>query len=609
VSRLKKILKIIYLFTVLFLVLCFGAANFAFGQSGGFKYFKNYSKSDYERDAQNWGIAQSAEGFIYVATQDGLLEYDGVSWRVIYIPDYSNYSIRSIAIDENGTIYVGGNSEIGFFTRQPDSSMKYTSLVKYITEKNRAFSNIFKTQSTKEGIYFRNKDFLFHWNPNSKQMWEWKQEESFSASFVINGQYFIHNRKIGLMSVTGDSLKLVPGGQAFASKKIYMMIPFSEGSQKLLVGTKEEGLFIYDGQALTSFPTEADEYLKEKTIYSGIRLESTPGEFAIATLLGGVVIIDSNGKVKHIYDKQSGLPDDGVNYVYEDFQGNVWLALANGISKIEYASPFLIYDARSGLQGFVLSVTKHNGVLCAGTNKGLYFRDSSSQWLPVEGITGNCHSLLSTGSLLLAAATSGVFEINNKNIVIRKMIEDSSFILSRSRKDNNRVWVGTRNGLVSLSLENNRWAPGPSFENIKQEIHTIVENHDGNLWLGTVSQGAIKVDFPVNGSIENPSITSFLKSNGLPEGEIRVYEAANHIIFGTENGIFRFDEKTKTFIPDDTLGKEYAGGGEKNVFRLAQDIDRSIWFHSGNKNFHAIPKPDNDSVKSCRAVAQTPLAR
>ncbi len=89
-------------------------------QSGGFKYYKNYSPEEYDHSAQNWGIAQAKNGLIYVANNGGVLEYDGVSWRIIGIPEYE--PVRSLAIDDSGTIYIGGINKIGYLA--PDARRK-----------------------------------------------------------------------------------------------------------------------------------------------------------------------------------------------------------------------------------------------------------------------------------------------------------------------------------------------------------------------------------------------------------------------------------------------------------------------------------------------------
>jgi signal transduction histidine kinase/DNA-binding response OmpR family regulator len=85
-------------------------------------------------------------------------------------------------------------------------------------------------------------------------------------------------------------------------------------------------------------------------------------------------------------------------------------------------------------------------------------------------------------------------------------------------------------------------------------------------------------------------VTGYDTSHGLPPEEVNVFMAANHVIFATDKGIFRLDEKNKVFIPDFTLGKEFADGS-RGVFRIVEDRNKNIWFHSRSRNFQATPVP------------------
>ncbi|MCP4155228.1 MAG: hypothetical protein GY757_46310, partial [bacterium] len=77
--------------------------------------------------------------------------------------------------------------------------------------------------------------------------------------------------------------------------------------------------------------------------------------------------------------------------------------------------------------------------------------------------------------------------------------------------------------------------------------------------------------------------------------------AADHVMAASpQKGIFRFDEKTNRFIPDFTLGKEFADGS-RGVFRIIEDWEKNIWFHSNRRNLQAIPKsnaPNSFIIKS-----------
>ena len=139
------------------------------GTFTGFKYFRNYSREVYNLQPQNWCIVQGKkDGIMYIANHEGLLIYDGVSWRSIDIP---NQSVRSLAIDDPGTIYIGGRNEFGRLITDEKGSLKYKSLRGYIENDDQIhFTDVWKIHPTKEGIYFHTWEFLFRWEQNTKKV-------------------------------------------------------------------------------------------------------------------------------------------------------------------------------------------------------------------------------------------------------------------------------------------------------------------------------------------------------------------------------------------------------------------------------------------------------
>ncbi|MCP5045549.1 MAG: response regulator [bacterium] len=569
----------------------------AFCQAGGFNYSRNYPHSEYPgRFAMNWAVLQDNRGVIYVANHAGLLEFDGASWQLLKIP---NHTVRSITIADDGTLYVGGNVEMGFFKPSPKGKLEYHSLKEHLTEEWKDFDYVINILRTHEGIYFTTRKYIFLWN--HKQMKAWVSEpesgDHFESTFTINGKLFVHRKNTGLMQMKNGSLQLMPGGRAFAEKRITMMESYGRKSQKMLIGTRTHGLYTYDGQTVKPFPTPANDYLERNGLYHGIGLKFSPGSFALATQKGGLVIIGQEGNIEEIFDKSWGVLVDTVKSVYEDLHGNLWLALEKGISKIEYTSPFTVYDDRSDLPGLVLSVTKHKDTIYAGTTWGLYYLSGSGKFLPVPGVSGFCHSLLSTGDGLLAAGTFGVFPVENNRVKQNLLPDTFVFTLVRSGLNPNRVWAGSNKGLVSLTRDNtgNRWTRENRFKEIIGQIRTIAEEPSGNLWLGTETRGTVKVDFQGNPAAASPVITRYRKPHGLPPGEIRIARAAGHTMFCTDKGIFRFNDKKENFSYDLTLGKTYTDDSS-SVFRMVEDRNGHIWFHSKGKNHRAIPQNDGSYV-------------
>jgi signal transduction histidine kinase/DNA-binding response OmpR family regulator len=580
-----------FLFLVLLLFgFSFWAPQKGYCQATGYKVLKNYNPNDYGEQPQNWAILQDHRGIIYVANHGGVLEYDEVSWRKIEVP---NTFVRSLAMDGSGTIYVGGIDEMGYLAPDSTGSLQYKSLLGHLRKSERTFDRVLKTHVIKERVYFGTNSFIFRWNTRKKEMEEpLKSDEGkdFKGFFICDDKLFVRKDKVGLMQLEGDDLKLIPGGDIFAGISIWMMVSFDTAAKELLIATREKGFYLYDRHSnmLKRFPTEADDEVLQYQLHHGIRLSS--GDFALATLKGGVIIIDPNGRLKHNLTREYGLQDDDVKYVFEDLQGNLWLALNKGISKIEYGSPVSVFDDRSNLTGIVLSVVKHHNFLYSGTTSGLYSFDSTGKFHPILKIP--CWSLMSMGNTLLAATSEGVFQVGN-GVDNGTGIEEPSYVLFRSKKNRNRIWVGTKKGLASLyrETENHRWI-SEKLKNIDQEIRTIVEDMNGNLWLGTSPNGVLRVRFPGdNISSDVTAISSYNDSNELPPGEVYVFMAARRVMFGADAGLFRFDEKKNVFIPDPGFGDEFANGS-RSFCCLSEDKNGNIWFHSRYRNFQAIPGPD-----------------
>lgn len=581
------------------------------GTNNAGKYFHNFIPLESSVQPQNWDIVQDYRGIIYAANNGGLIEYDGVSWRETEIP---NITVRSLAADSNGRVYVGGRNELGLLALDANGFTQYISLIHDVEEDRRNFGSVWRTYATKEAIYYWTSRHLFQWNPIAKNMTVWQPESGIFVCLHCDGMLFIHQKKTGLRKwdITSRSPVPMPGGETLMGESVAMIVPYNTAGGTLLIGTRTNGLFLSDGKKITPFKTEIDDFLKQMKLYHGIRLKSSSGEFALATRLGGLIIIDSNGRSKTIYDKETGLRDNCVNDVFQDATGNVWLALNKGIAKIEYKSPLSIYDGeRFHLQGIILSVVRAAPPesLYAGTTSGLFLKSPGGIFHPVPGIAGSCWSLAAskdTGSIL-AGTREGVYQVKQQKA--RLIFNTPTYVLTRSRYHDNRMWAGTSQGLLALSLDGEMWKKQSGFKKNFSQVRTIAEDDRGNLWLGTLTGNVFHIRF--NGPVLTGSetVSAFGNEHGLPPGEIHVFNVDNHMIFATAKGLYRFDRQRQRFLPDFTLGIEFAGGADgKSVFRLIADRKKNIYFHSMRRNFRAIPRLDKEGGQPF-IVDNTPFLR
>ncbi|MCP4220410.1 MAG: histidine kinase, partial [bacterium] len=159
------------LITVIFilLVLCF--PPLVRGGDGGYRYFKHYTRETYKKSPQNWWIRQDKRGIIYVGNNSAVLEYDGTSWQSLAIP---NRAVRSLGIGSDGTLYIGGNKEFGYFSTAGTPARGYVSLTKLLTDEEKKFQGTWKTHGTPEGVYFQTKEILFRYAGGTIKSWKTK---------------------------------------------------------------------------------------------------------------------------------------------------------------------------------------------------------------------------------------------------------------------------------------------------------------------------------------------------------------------------------------------------------------------------------------------------
>ena len=105
---------------------------------------------------------------MYFGNNSGVLEYDGVNWRTIPTPNQS--TIRSLAVDSSGTIYVGAMNEFGYLAPDSLGELFYVSLISKLDSTDRDFSRVYEIITTNDGIYFRTVYALFRYRNGKRHI-------------------------------------------------------------------------------------------------------------------------------------------------------------------------------------------------------------------------------------------------------------------------------------------------------------------------------------------------------------------------------------------------------------------------------------------------------
>jgi len=399
---------------------------------------------------------------------------------------------------------------------------------------------------------------------------------AYHGGYVANGAFYIRKLKEGLMIMQGDTLALVPDGERFADERIYVMLPYDDEG-RILVGSRTQGLFIYNGVTFQHFTTEADQYLRNHPLYMpGAALGNG---WLLNTLGGGAIVLDRNGKLLHILDRNNGLADDVVISVYANpaRPEEQWLALNNGIARVEATGPFTTFGAERALTSMVNKIQRHNGLLHVATSTGVFYLDPiSGMFKPITMPVSESWDLLSIGDHLLAASDKGVYSIRDGKAGFIRQSRSKDFeahTLYRSQADSHRVFVGTKYGVSILELKNGAWHDAGHVPGFEDEVSSLAEMKDGRLWAGTSTKGVLLLTFsrPGEKSLKNVQVERFGRQHGLPEGSVSVYEFNNRFYFAISADIYRFDAGIDRFVADSTfMGVKPSGKWKLNAGETGQ---------------------------------------
>jgi signal transduction histidine kinase len=588
-------MKKIILSTILTLIFNFLLLAQA-GKDIGYPAIRNYSPKDYEADIQNWTIAQDKNGVMYFGNNLGLLQYDGVEWALYRLPNFS--VVRSIAIDNDGRIFVGGVGNLGYFSPDSIGQLKFHSMLKFIDAKNRNFSDVWSVYIENNEIVFMTTNYIFKWSFKEKKFRVIKPENTLHALFLINGKYYAREWGVGLLQMEDDSLKLVPGGERFANERIYVMLPFPGEAGQMLIVSRTQGLFKFDGKNFKPFKTQADAFLKKNLIYSSAPVLKD-NNIILGTILGGSVIIDTSGNIVQKLNKTVGLPSNTTYALFQDYTGGIWIASDFGLSRIDYGSPVTYYDERNGISNGVSSIIRYKGTLYASANSGIYYLNpSSSQFIPIPKLANQSFILKIVHNQLLVGNFDGLFRVDKNNVTtIRKSAsnEYSAQGIFQSKIDTNRLYICTSEGLWVLEYQNEKWVDKGKIINIPDLTSSVAEEDDGTIWTGSGSFGVFRIKYQLNKNgkpdFSKYKIDKFGTKDGIPISSVFPKTINGKIYFFAPQNIYRFNKKTNSFFLD-SLFSVVPSTGVVTPSQVAEEKDGKIWVSRGKQPALGIPQND-----------------
>ena len=545
------------------------------GKVLGSTYLQNYNMREYGGTSGNFSIAQDAEGMLYVANSNGLKEFDGVSWRTIPLPDHR--VVRVVVVDGDNTKWVGGYKELGYLAPDATGKLHYRSLKDKIPPSH-SLKDVWDIFPTPNGVLFSGGDALYLWEGGTFQVID--PPDEIVTAFQVKGRIFFmtqHGRKIYEWSY--DQFRPIPQMTALGGTSLFVTLPFGE---RILFGTKQGGLFLYNDSTIVKFESEVDEYLTEHQLRNGLVLPDST--YAFATLRGGVILMDRKGRRLRTINTENGLASNKVYSMAMDSGGGLWLGHSKGVSRVEPLLPYTFFDRRLGLGETIWEIEKHKGTIYAGSALGLHVLEPAPDGLShrfrlvEEKIGAACFSLLSVGEHLIATGQDGTFQLSHRGI--KKLNRYIGYVLYRSRRNPNRLFIGHTKGLSSLYLHQGEWKHEADLEQVSEQILSIAEDDEGLLWLGTRIGKVVRLVLPksADGSavekLSPKKIEWFDERQGLPYGGLIYVYALEGEVFvvsyvDSKGVLTKFNAITREFQEERAYGSRF-GIDSLYLFPFAQ---------------------------------------
>ncbi|MFN8360388.1 MAG: SpoIIE family protein phosphatase [Candidatus Kapaibacterium sp.] len=537
----------------------------------GVPQIRNYTPARYQAHGQNFGVTQDKRGLVYFANTSGVLEHDGATWRTI--PTSGNSIVRSVVCDSTGRIYVGARGDFGYLVPDSTGATTFISLLSKVEKKDQDFLDVWRVFANHDGVWFITNTSVFHWNKNKITAIAAHQE--ILASYLVGGRIIVQERNFELYEIANGQFRKLPSAEIMAkSMEVVSMLQLSSG--QTLVITANNGLYYYDYQRLTPYPTNAASVILANRLSEATLLSD--GSLAIGTTRNGAILLDRSGALRSMLNKSAGLQNENVKFLFTDRQSGLWLALNNGISRVEMPSPLTFMTESKAPQGGVTDCKRHDGMLYCATYEGLYtLNEQSGGFATVSGISTTCWAILPTSKGLVAATSEGIYIVDKH--VARKVTQGFSFSLCQSKTHANVIYAGEKNAVTVLKLGASGWTSSGSIPCPYNEIHEIAEDRDGWLWIPTIAKGILRFRAPADGA-ERPEIARFDTTHKLPS------MLGNHIsvidgqaVMVTSDGILKLNTAKQVFEKDVHLDSALREGWFSRIY---EDENGNLWTTSGN---------------------------
>jgi len=518
-------------------------------------------------------ILQTRDGYLWLATFDGLVRFDGLQFTV-----FNKGNTRGIGSNRFAWLYEDRHGALWSVTDE-DWLVKYRA-------------GVFTTYTPKEGL----------------PLWSLVQiEEDEAGNFQLVSREGIAKWENGRF-ITYPLEELLPtsvraewvGGNRLAWLAARNLYWYAHG--RLNIYSIESGLpslniiSVVEDQHGTVWINTWDAGLvrMKDGVFTAFAVNAPPGDFAVPAqedrkgniwLVWGNLCQLKNGHLTR-YIASDGSPVSGVQSLYEDREGNFWIGANNGLYRAREAA-ITVLTQQDGLSSDnIYSIYEDRaGNLWFGTWGGGVTKYQDGRFTHYLVKDDQASGLITAlyedrAGYMWIGTRTGLYRFRDRRLSAYPdpdgFFGDGAWVIHQDRAG--RFWFGTSTGLIKY--EDGRYTRYTTIDGLAgDDIKAILEDRAGHLWFGT--WGGLS-------QYDDGRFTSYTEQDGLASDHIRVlYEDAEGILWiGTyDGGLSRY--KDDRFIRYTTKDGLFNNG----VFQILED-GRGYFWMSSNKGIYRVKRQD-----------------
>ncbi|MBI5689230.1 MAG: histidine kinase [Verrucomicrobia bacterium] len=489
-----------------------------------------WTAEDYGAAPGNRAVLQHpASGYIYVANNTGLLEFDGARWRLLRVP--GRPTVRALALDHRRRIWTANDDTICRLTPDVRGEFQAISMSSRLPAEVRNLRSAFAAVGTPEGVLVATATHLLRFGDDDgpARLWPLPEGGAVLRFWLVGDIAHWQTASRRCYRLRGDRIEPVDavtdwiGGGTAA--------PLAPALTRLLSSLNPQG--------------------EEGAVDARLLAD---GRLAVATAREGLVVYDRTGGIAQRLNRANGLPSNRIEALAEDAEGGVWLALRNGLVRAQIDSPYVVHGPAQGFDGSLIHLGLAGDELYLAAGEGLMRRGSDGRFRFIDHLVGAPRRIVSVGNRRLVAGSN--LQLARPDGSFRVLDERPHQGLTALRSEPGAFVFGAPNGLWGGRLDGERWQRLGPCANLRSPFFVLLEHPAGVIWGVSPPSGIWRIDFRSGLRVDAPT-RRFLPADGVPAGlnevNTRAFVLGDRVTLIVRGELFAHDPTGDRFGPETRL--------------------------------------------------------